>query len=252
VDRQLAGLFGESVFGAWIAPGRYLDTGKRRIQRRSWGKRLVVLALLSVTVVATTRLIRAGLARQAGQERNRFAEELATFVKEGALERASEFVSMLESGKNQLDPADRHLDLLVRAEAALYRYHDADPDRLRRIEPYLATPEPFYGSGSRVVGGITVLSREERASRWAALEREQPAFQHDPEYFYLLATTLEQRGEIRAAREAWQRSADLGPLWLVHRFEQAVFEARQGDEQAAANIASRMVSLDPDSPIAVS
>jgi tetratricopeptide (TPR) repeat protein len=248
VDRQLAGLFGESVFGAWMAPGQYLGPGRTGIKRRSWGRRLLVLALLAVTAVATTRLIRTGLARQAGQERDRFAEELAEFVKEGALERASEFVSILETGRNSLDPADPHLDLLIRAEAALYRYHDANPERLRRIEQYLAAPQPSKPSASRVVAGMAVLSREERASRLAALEGQKKALEHDPEFFYLLATTLEQRGDIDAAREAWKRSADLGPLWLVHRFEQALFETRHGNRAGAAKIASQMISVDADSP----
>ena len=135
---------------------------------------------------------------------------------------------------------------MIRAEAAIYRYSDADPARLARIRPFLASSSE-NASPERLLASLTVLSREERAERFTWLVGLRAPLHRDPEYFYLLATAQAARGDLRAAREAWQRSAELGPAWLSHRFEQAEFERRHGDEAVARRIAGNLLRADPES-----
>ena len=85
------------------------------------------------------------------------------------------------------------------------------------------------------------------ASQLSALDPFRTELAEDTHYHYLRATALESQGDVAAAREAWNRSAQLGPLWFAHRFEQAAFERRQGKQDAAARIAQAMARADPES-----
>jgi tetratricopeptide (TPR) repeat protein len=246
VERELAKLFGESLFGPWPELGQPPVTAPPPRRRLRWRRLLFTLVAALATALAIRTVIRPGLARRSSDEQARFARELTTFLKDGDLERVSRFITLV-GGKGKLDPADPYLDLLVHAEAAAYRYRDADPERLRRIQPQLQAAFEPGATPDRLVAGLTVLSREERAARLPELERLRDKMAQRSDYYYLLATALEQRGDIAAARQAWQESARLGPAWLAHRFEQAEFERRQGNKEAAARIARRILEIDPQS-----
>jgi tetratricopeptide (TPR) repeat protein len=191
--------------------------------------------------------VRAGLSRRTVEDREHVARNLASFLKEGELDRAAQFLTLLRGANAPLDPHDAHLDLMIRGEAALYRYQDADPERLARIKPYLLSAATAPASGPRILASLAVASRQERAARLALLESMRPAFDRDPEFHYLLATALEYRGEVKAARQAWDRAFELGPLWLAHRYEQAWFEARQGKPEAVSKLVSRLMLVAPES-----
>jgi tetratricopeptide (TPR) repeat protein len=246
VERELAKLFGESLFGPWPELGQLRITAPppRRRRRRTW--LLVALVAVVATVLGMNAVIQPGLARRRADERAHFAKELRRFLKDGDLERVSRFISLVR-GKQQDGPAAAELDLIVRAEAAAYRYRDADPERLRRIEPELATAFEPDASPDRLIAGLTVLSREERAAHMPELERLRSTMNDESEPFYLLATALALRGDVSAARQAWEESARLGPAWLAHRFAQAEFERHHGGTEAAAKIAGRMIKVDPQS-----
>jgi tetratricopeptide (TPR) repeat protein len=246
-DRQLASLFGDSVFGAWLDPGQYL--GATRTTRRHGApfRRLALLALVLVVGAAAGWIVRAGLSRRSVEDREHVARNLAAFLKEGELDRAAQFLTLLRGANAPLDARDPHLDLMVRSEAALYRYQDADPVRLGRIRPYLSSAGAAPPSAQRVLASLAVASRQERASRLAELERIRPAFDRDPEFHYLLATALEHKGDVKAAGQAWDRAFELGPLWLGHRYEQAWFESRQGKQESVSKLVSRLVRDAPES-----
>jgi hypothetical protein len=248
VKKQLAALFGESLFGPWPEIEQQ-SLGARRPRRpRRWWRGVVVLLLACAVVYGAGRMLRKGVTRQISRQHADVAGEIAAFLAEGDLERTARFVATYREGKAEIDPHDPHLDLIVRAEAAVFRYHDADPSRLSRIEPYLTADSGGALSPPRVLASVAVLSRAERAGKIAQLEKVQSSFQKDPEFFYLMATALEARGDDTAAASAWERAGDLGQLWLSHRFEQAVFERRRSGDEAAAKIVSRMLRADADSP----
>ena len=250
VQRQLAQLFGESLFGPW--PQLQHSAGKSRQRRRSkrwlWG--LAVLLTLGAAGFGARRWVKPGLEHQVEDRRGHYAQELKTFIADGNLERASQFVTLVEGQPGgaqgrDIDPKDVHLDLIVSVQAALYRYFDASPERLRRIGPYL--DDTGRASPSRQIAALTILSREERAARLGIIEGLRNDLPDSNELEYLLATALDYRNDAQLSREAWERSAKLEPAWLGHRFEQAWFELRQDRAPAAQEIASQMLRVDPDS-----
>jgi hypothetical protein len=115
---------------------------------------------------------------------------------------------------------------------------------LARIEPYL----PSDGSHpTRVLARLTVASEPERAEAYDTLLSLSPSFAKDPEYHTLMARVLEQRGDPKAARASWERSAQAGPLWLPHRYQQCAFEARQRDAAAVSRMVGQMARVAPES-----
>ncbi len=248
VENQLSRLFGESLLGAWPGLEQELSSPPPRVHKRRWGfTPWAILLLVGASFgFVMLRTSRPRLDRTSLERRAHYAEELGTFLQDGELERASEFVALVRGEGAVLDPADPHLDHVIFAEAALYRYLDADPARLARIRPLLPGSSAS-GSPERQLAGLTVLSRRERVERAGWFGALRAPLAKDPEFFHLLATVEEARGNLPAAREAWQRSAELGPAWWAHRFEQAEFERRHGDEAAAAKIAGQMLRADPES-----
>jgi len=246
-DRQLASLFGESVFGPWLDPGQYL--GATRTTRRHGApfRRLALLILVLCAGAAAVWIVRVGLSRRTVEDRELVARNLASFLKEGELDRAAQFLTLLRGANAPLDAHDAHLDLMIRAEATLYRYQYADRERLARIRPYLSSTATAPASGERILASLAVASRQERAARLTELESIRPAFDRDPEFHYLLATALEYKGDVKAARQAWDRAFELGPLWLAHRYEQAWFEARQGKTEAVSKLVGRLTQVAPES-----
>lgn len=245
VEQQLARLYGESLFGPWLDPLDAMAAGGSQRKRGRWGKRLGILLLAALIATAGAWLTRRGLTRRAEQERAQVAKDVATFLADGELDRLAQFLAILLPPGQRLEASDPFLDLIVSAEAALYRYQDAAPARLARIAPYLSL-DP--SQPARFLARLTVASRPERPEARGGLESLLPDFAKDPEYRTLMASVYEQRGDVKAARESWERSAHAGPLWLPHRYLQCAFEARQHDAPAVARVAGHMAKVAPQSP----
>jgi hypothetical protein len=246
-DRQLARLFGDSLFGPWLDSGQYQGATRTTRRHGSPLRRLFTLILILSVGAATTWLVRAGLGRRKVEDREHVAHSLETFLKEGELDRAAQFLTLLHPASLPLGAHDPHLDLIIRGEATLFRYQDADPARLGRIKPYLAEAEKGSTSAQRVLASLAVASRQERADRIAEFESLRQSFDKDPEFHYLLATALEHKGDAKAAAQAWDRSFALGTLWLGHRYEQAWFESRQKKPEMVTKLVASMVRVAPES-----
>jgi hypothetical protein len=251
VRRQLARLFGESLFGPW--PQLQQDPGAPRKRRRSkrWLVQLLAVLALAAAGFGLHSLVAPGLERQRDNRREQYAQDLKAFYSDGNLEKASQYLQLLrEHPSNRqagdIEPKDAYLDLMVAVDAALYRYFDASPERLRRIRPYL--DETGRASPLRQVAHLTILSREERAAKLSEIEELRNDRPDRNELEYLLATAQEYRNDVQSSREAWQRSARAEPAWLGHRFEQAWFELRHDQRPTAQQIASDMAHVDADSP----
>jgi tetratricopeptide (TPR) repeat protein len=246
-DRQLSSLFGDSLFGPWLDSGQYQGAARTTRRHGSPLRRLAILILILGVGAGATWLVRAGLVRRKVEDRDHVAHSLETFLKEGELDRAAQFLALVHDPKLPIDAHDPHLDLIVRGEATLYRYQDADPERLVRIKPHLASPAKGSTSQQQVLASLAVASRQERADRLAEFEPLRQSFDKDPEFHYLLATAHEHQGDAKAAAEAWDRSFDLGPLWLGHRYEQAWFESRQKRPALVTKIVNSLVRVAPES-----
>lgn len=251
VRRKLAALFGDSLFGPWPELEQYGDLPDRGPvipRRRRWPRRLALLLGFAGVAAAAVALLGPGLERHAADERGRYAEELALFLRDGNLERAAEFLP-LARGEGPLAPDDPTLDVIVRAEAMLYRYWDADPLRLERIRAHLdGAPFGSRSSPQRTLATLAVLSSGERAEHLPLLKDLSGKLPRDADAQYLVTTSLVQHQQWAAAREAWKRSEDLGPLWFGQRFEQAVFECQQGRPEAATKLVRSMVRADAGRP----
>jgi hypothetical protein len=245
LERQLAKLYGESLFGPWGDPLDAMAAGRGARKRGQRGRRLGILLLTALVVAAGAWLTRRGLTRSAAQQRALVAKDVATFLADGELDRLAQFLDILRPPGQPLAPTDPYLDLIVSAEAALYRYQDAAPARLARIERYLAGEQL---PPARRLAQLTVGSQPERAAARQTLDSLLPDFAKSPEYRTLMASVDEQRGDVKAARESWARSAHAGPLWLPHRYLQCAFEARQKNAPAVARTAMHMAKVAPDSP----
>jgi hypothetical protein len=244
VDQQLSRLFGESLFGAWLDPLEPVGGGHRGRKHARWGRRLGVLLVLALVAATGTWLYRRGLVRRAAEERAQVAKDVATFLADGELDRLAQFLAILLPPDKPLQATDPYLDLIVSAESVLYRYQDAAPARLARIEPFLSSDE---GHPRRVLARLTVASQPERAEAYRTLLGLSPSFPKDPEYHTLMAMVLERRGDAKAARASWERSAQAGPLWLPHRYQQCAFEVRQRDSTAVSRIVGQMARVAPES-----
>jgi hypothetical protein len=244
LDRQLARLHGESLFGPWLDPSEFMALRGRQRRRVWWTRRIAIALLLVAAVSGGTWLTGYGLSRREAQERTRVAKDVAAFLAEGELERLAQFVAILSPPAEQLQANDPYLDLVVQAEAALYRYRDASPARLARIHPYLSADG---ASPRRFVARMTVASVGERSAAYERLSKLQSSLADDPEFWALMASAEEGRNVARA-RASWDRSFELGPLWLPHRYQQCLFEARQGKAEALARLVGHMAKVAPDSP----
>ena len=246
IDQQISRLFGESLFGAWqdspdlVASPRYRKRG--RVSSRLAASIVIIVVLATA---AGTWVYRRGAARQAAQERVRAAQEVAAFLMDGELDRLARFLNMLLPPGQPLEATDPYLDLIVSAEAALYRYQDAAPARLARIAPYLVKD----GSHPvRFLARLTVASQFERAEAYDLLVNLPAAHAQSPEYHTLMAQVLEARGDAQGARLSWRRSFQVGRLWLPHRYLQCAFEARHRNTAGVTQMVGHMLAVAPDSP----
>jgi hypothetical protein len=182
---------------------------------------------------------------QVDQGRNQLASEVAALLKEGSLDRLGEALQKLSPPDKPLSAGEPHLDVIVSAEAALYRYHDASAERLARIETLLSSDS---AQPARLMARLTVASRPERATAHAAMVKLPAAHAQGSEYHALMATIHEERGDVPAARASWEQSQSAGPRWLPHRYLQCAFEARQRNREAVASVAGHMAQVAPNSP----
>lgn len=247
IENQLAILFGQSLFGTWPELGPSLQSHNKAIRKSRWLVRTGALVAVIGIVLLGRALVQPGMERVSNDDRAHYAEQLSAFVADGDWEHSAPLLDRVRGESNALDALDVHRDVLVHAEAALYRYFDADPRRLDRIRAHIQSNTQESLSVSRRLASLTVLSREERAAHLPELERLRTELPRDTELLYLLATAHESRGETEAAREAFNRSASLGPTWAGQRFEQALFERHQGKSEAATKVALQLIHANSDS-----
>lgn len=243
-QQQLDRLFGASLFGAWPESHAALATKHRRSSGRV-RRRVGAVLLVAAVASAGFWLYRRGGAEQEIQQGSQMAGPVAALLSEGALDRLAQALKTLAPPDKPLAAEQPHLDLIVAAEAALYRYHDAAPERLARIEPFLSNDS---GQPARLLARLTVISRPERVASLDTLVKLPPTHAQGSEYHALLATIHEGRGDAQAAHASWEQSLKAGPRWLPHRYLQCGFEARQRNSAAVAEIVGHMAQVAPDSP----
>ncbi len=198
LHNKISILFGASLFDTTVAPRANGSRVAKLPTKGSWGVRIIVVSVALVVLTMTVWLIGTGASSQTTNDRARVAVDMFGFLKNGELSRASQFLSILTSSSDSLDPLDPHLDLVLRVEAFLYRYYDADVQRLRRVQPYLAISSVSRSSPQRIVAGLDLLSHQELVLHLPLLKEIGAVLAQDPEYYHLLAIALERSGEVEA------------------------------------------------------
>jgi hypothetical protein len=219
-----------------MAPG----LGRKRGRTR---RRILVALGLAALAAAGVAYHRRGGGERAAQGRGQAAAEVTALLAAGDLDKLAQSLKTLAPSDKPLLAEDPHLDLIVSAEAALYRYQDAAPERLGRIEPFLARDS---GKPARLLAWLTVASRPERVASHDSLSALAPQVQ-GPEVHALLATMAEERGEAQAAHAHWEAAFKAGPQWLAHRYMQCAFEARARNAAAVQQLTEHMVRVAPNS-----
>ena len=248
LERQLQCLLGQNLFGEGLEPSIYVPgqtTAHRRLSRNA--KRLLGLLALALALPAVW-LFREGVSKRelAGQEKT--ADDLRTFLQDGDLPRVAALLPVLEQGA-PLSPDNPYFPLVLRAEATLYRYHDADPTRRIRLEQaFRLVPNAAASSLDQALAALIVLSRPERSDRLDELRGLAGSAPRDPQCAFLLAAVLDDQGDHPGARRAYTRAEELGPLWLPHRLEQILFERRTGNPRAVAKLVQKISRQDPGNP----
>jgi tetratricopeptide (TPR) repeat protein len=206
-------------------------------------RRIGVALVLAGLAAAGFAFYRRGGGEQAAQGKSQAAAEVTALLAAGDLDRLAPSLKTLAPADKPLQAEDPHLDLIVSAEAALYRYQDAAPERLARIEPFLARDS---GKPARLLAWLTVASRPERMASYDSLIRLAPQAQ-GPEVHALLATMAEERGDAQAAHTHWEQAFKAGPQWLPHRYMQCAFEARARNTAAVQQLTEHMLRVAPSS-----
>jgi hypothetical protein len=248
VKQQLVQLFGESLIGPWRSPDEFVASSPILRRRGVFRKNKLIVGVVGLCILLTSGwLLHLGLTRQAILKRIQVARNLESFLREGELERAAQYLALLQGETSSLVADDPHLDLILRGEAMVFRYHDADPKRFERIRPYLTEVKQGPIHPQRFLAAMTLRTRKERAGYLAEFSAIQPGYLRDPEFYFLWATALDSQGEKAAAQRAWNRSFELGPLWLAHRYEQIGFEIRQKNPNAPLKLLHHLERVAPDS-----
>lgn len=242
LQQQLGRLFGESLFGPWPDSQGVLAQGHR--PRRGRMLRRMGLALLLVLTASGIGLYRRTVTPQRDQGRSNLAAEVNALLQEGSLDRLGVALQKLSPADKPLAAEDPHLDVILSAQAALYRYHDAPAERLARIEPFLSNDSAHP---ARLLARLTVASRPERVAAHEIMVKLPASHAQGSEYHALMATIHEERGDVPAARASWEQSQNAGSHWLPHRYLQCAFEARQSNHEAVARVIAHMTRVAPDS-----
>ncbi len=247
-DAQTEALFGSSLFGPMNDPDvLWEESGNRRgKRRRPIVRRLALAGSLSLFAVLAWWVIDAGLDRSVQQKRAGLAEEIELYLNQGDLQRVTRFMTELQSTRvaSRKDP---HSDLILRADAMLFRYLDADPQRRQRLQPLLDRSDP-QSSADRVLATALLCSRAQRLAMVDALQKAEQAQVRNPTAAYLIGTALQQAGDADGAARAFARASDRGPDNLLLLAGLANFEHWLGRDDQSQIIAEQMRDEDPKSP----
>ncbi|MCU0619922.1 MAG: hypothetical protein MUC69_00285 [Gemmatimonadales bacterium] len=239
IDQQMAALLGASVFGPWAASERPPAGTRRRARRRTWRGALAAAAV-ACGAVALALVVNASLVHVRQERATKAVRSLREFLLIGDLVRASRLV-VPEAALAD----DDHRHVVARAEATLYRFHDAAPARRARAARLLAD-HPATGYDA-VVARALLLPRAERASRLAELRALDRPGQRDPCAALLVAIALAPRHD-EAAAAAFDRALLLGPDHAPLLSAAAEFEHRRGRGQRAVGHLEALVETNPRSP----
>lgn len=240
IDAQVHALLGGDRLAARAPSAVRADRVKSR-SGWTWGRIAAGLTLAGLAVFSGV-VLTYGLRRSAEAEAQRMAAELQALATTGGTAGASELLDKLGALPDRLHDG-RHRGIMLRTEATLYRSHDADPQRLQRIEAALETPEGLSELDLVLIRTL-IASRADRLSQLSNLAR-LGADSEDPLVAFLMASALSRAGSAEQASAAFDRALELEPSNLEHLAGFAAHQYAGGHSAEAAELLDVMREVDP-------
>lgn len=245
VEDVLALLHGARLLGPWSTPWQDEEPSDRATRKALPLRRFALVVVAGALLGLGILLVRAGRQRQEEREQATLTSELREFLLHGELALAERRVASLCSTPPrcaQLPPETRAL--VARAQATLYRWHDADPARLAAIEAMAAPAE----SVDLAVKNALL----ESAERWSADINGLEALARNDiagcDALYLVALARARAGNLPAAVAAFRAANERGPAHLPYLALQVQALDDSGLPVSALRVARRMASISDKSP----
>ncbi|MBI4822181.1 MAG: hypothetical protein HY791_38335 [Deltaproteobacteria bacterium] len=230
-------LLGASLF-PHLAPRTSIYVEGTPKRRRSF-RAVVIAAVVIAAAVGSAYVVSKGLDRRAHTEAAAKIGELDQLLQVGAYHLAAPLIEEVRAvGVAHLGEVGALVD---RADALVFRRHDADPARLARVGTS-TIPDP-----------ITAAATRPRADQldlvgYRAVDAKTDRPKGDADARFLIASMLARAGEAGAASAAFAKMESAEPTHLPHLYEWAKHEARRHRTFELANVVEAMNDSDPKSP----
>jgi hypothetical protein len=201
---------------------------------------MLVSFFLAIVALAIT-----GVEERARSDSKSQAQLLQELLITGSLSEARSHLEKLEALVAQAKNPRAHAAIRARAEATLYRFHDADPARKGRALRLLIAEKNRMTNDAWVAAAL-LTSRTERASILRGGEALVLPRDADP---VALAASLEAGlGRSKEARAGYLEAEAREPSHVVHLYALFSLEHVNGERRDAQLVLERMEDVSPTSP----
>lgn len=243
IDEQMYALFGGRKFSQREPSQRALTRLHDARRGRSISVVRIATTLVFVALAGFSVFVLGyGMRRKSTQDVETLARELDHLAQVGALENADGLLGVLQGAEFQ---SPDEMVLVARADALLYRYHDADSKRLSRVAKQLEVVAKHRPDDGIVIRGI-IASAADRIAMLEDLTRIAETTE-DPEAAYLVASALSRAGSHEQADRYFERTLDLEPSHLEHLAGYAEHKLRANRLDQAESILDTMREVSPSS-----
>jgi hypothetical protein len=161
-------------------------------------------------------------------------EVLKELLRCGSFAQAADVLSKIPE-----DVRPKRAALIARAEATIYRYHDADPKRRERVLRYFETASDKT-SPEWMVTIALLAPRLELLAQLDGLRRAAEADREDPEPIFLAAEAWARAGVIKLADAAFAQAEGVAPAHLPHLARYVAYQVELGRAYQVSNLISQM------------
>lgn len=251
LEGQLHALFGTSLFGPWQMQVAVSPVGTLgAFGRQGLSKRQFAIGAAALLVIGALALLLAlGLRRSHERQLAQLVASIERLMRGGSMVALAESLPQLDEALTNTSVDGEQVAVAARAHATLYRYHDADRDRLTRARELLERIGAVASENHHaIIARAVLLPTSERAQLRAELDRLDTDANDDPEVAFTLATILRSAGETRRAEAAYERAERLEPSNLYHSAESIGFYHQLRRRLLVANLVEQMRNINPMDP----
>jgi tetratricopeptide (TPR) repeat protein len=208
--------------------------------------RIAVAVLILAFIGASSSLLVIEKARRDRLAIATSIQDIHDFIRLGSFgQLRQEIEEGYDTGMFNKANAELH-SLAVRADATLYRYYDADPIRLTRIEQAISdgTVERY----DLVIAKALSRSRAEQIVLFSDISNSSKHEKADPQSAFLRGRLHISLSPSISVEEAIEPSYRIEPSNLAHLLFSAESHHRAGEEFASQSVVDQMTDISPKSP----